>query len=159
MKISDLKDKKVAIWGLGVEGKAVLKKLNEIYKDKEIIIINDKDIPQEKDKNGNNIYLLNLLKDLDIVIRSPGVSIYKPEIVYAKKEYNTIFITEKTIFFGEIEGNNVKTIAFTGNSGGEIIKIADITLNVPSDITNNIQEMHIVSGHIICGLVEKHFFG
>ena len=53
----------------------------------------------------------------------------------------------------------IKTIAFTGNSGGEIIKIADITLNVPSDITNNIQEMHIASGHIICGLVEKHFFG
>ena len=117
MKIDDLKDKKVAIWGLGIEGKAVLKKLNETYKNKEIIIINDKDIPQEKDKNGNNIYLLDLLKDIDVVIRSPGVSIYKPEIIYAKKEYKTTFITEKTLFFGEIENSKVKTIAFTGTKG------------------------------------------
>lgn len=53
----------------------------------------------------------------------------------------------------------IKTIAFTGSNGGEIIKMADITLNVPSDITNNIQEMHIASGHLICDIVENHFFG
>ncbi len=53
----------------------------------------------------------------------------------------------------------IKTIAFTGKSGGEMIKYADITLNVPSGITNNIQEMHIASGHIICGIVEDYFFG
>ena len=53
----------------------------------------------------------------------------------------------------------IQTVAFTGNSGGKMIEIADITLNVPSDITNNIQEMHVASGHIICGIVEDHFFG
>ena len=53
----------------------------------------------------------------------------------------------------------IKTIAFTGKSGGELIKEADITLNVPSDVTNYIQEMHIASGHIICGIVEKYFWG
>ena len=52
----------------------------------------------------------------------------------------------------------IKTVAFTGKSGGEMIKEADVTLNVPSDITNNIQEMHIASGHIICGIVENYFF-
>lgn len=117
MKISDLKDKNIAIWGLGVEGKAVLKKLNEEYTNKNITIINDSDAPQDKDKDGRNIYILKLLKDMDIVIRSPGVSIYKPEIIYAKKEYNTVFITEKTLFFNEIEDSNVKTIAITGSKG------------------------------------------
>jgi len=53
----------------------------------------------------------------------------------------------------------IKTIAFTGSKGGEMINSADVTLNVPSDITNNIQEMHIASGHIICGIVEDYFFG
>lgn len=52
----------------------------------------------------------------------------------------------------------IKTVAFTGASGGELIKIADLTLNVPSEITNNIQEMHIASGHIICGIVEEFFY-
>lgn len=52
----------------------------------------------------------------------------------------------------------ITTIAFTGQSGGKMIKLADITLNVPSDITNNIQEMHIASGHIICEIVESYFF-
>ena len=53
----------------------------------------------------------------------------------------------------------IKTVAFTGNGGGEMMKYADITLNVPSSITNNIQEMHIACGHIICGIVENYFFG
>lgn len=46
------------------------------------------------------------------------------------------------------------TVAFTGSKGGIMKDIADIVLNVPSDITNNIQEMHIAAGHLVCGLVE-----
>ena len=53
----------------------------------------------------------------------------------------------------------IATIAFTGQHGGAMKEIADITLNVPSNTTNNIQEMHIASGHIICGIVEDHFYG
>lgn len=51
----------------------------------------------------------------------------------------------------------ITTIAFTGQSGGEMIKLADVTLNVPSTATNNIQEMHIACGHMICGIVEQNF--
>ena len=53
----------------------------------------------------------------------------------------------------------IKTVALTGQSGGKMKEVADICLNVPSDITNNIQEMHIACGHMICGIVENHFFG
>lgn len=55
------------------------------------------------------------------------------------------------------KGKGIKTIAFTGKNGGEIANIADIVLKVPSNITNNIQELHIVAGHIICGVVEDYF--
>lgn len=61
--------------------------------------------------------------------------------------------------FKVAKDKEIITIAFTGNSGGEMLKLADITLNVPSEITNNIQEMHIACGHIICGIVENNFFG
>lgn len=53
----------------------------------------------------------------------------------------------------------IRTVAFTGLLGGEMKKIANITLNVPSEFTNNVQEMHIACGHLVCELVENHFFG
>ena len=53
----------------------------------------------------------------------------------------------------------IETIAFTGESGGAMKLQADVCLNVPSSTTNNIQEMHIACGHIICGIVENHFYG
>jgi D-sedoheptulose 7-phosphate isomerase len=49
----------------------------------------------------------------------------------------------------------LKTICLTGKDGGEIAKIADIPLIVPSKITARIQEAHITIGHIICELVEE----
>ena len=52
----------------------------------------------------------------------------------------------------------IKTVAFVGKNGGEIKKISDIVLDVPSDITNNIQELHIIAGHIICEIVEEYFY-
>lgn len=49
----------------------------------------------------------------------------------------------------------IKTIGFTGASGGKMIDICDILLNVPSTDTPRIQEAHIMIGHIICQLVEE----
>ena len=49
----------------------------------------------------------------------------------------------------------LKTIALTGGDGGELIKLADIALVVPSSITARIQEAHITIGHIVCELIEK----
>lgn len=60
--------------------------------------------------------------------------------------------------FAVAKEKGIKTVAFTGEGGGEMLKVADICLNVPSSITNNIQEMHIACGHLICGIVESHFF-
>ena len=60
--------------------------------------------------------------------------------------------------FKAAKEKEIITVAFTGQSGGKLSNVADISLKVPSDITNNIQEMHIASGHIICDIVEKYFF-
>ncbi len=49
-------------------------------------------------------------------------------------------------------------IALTGESGGSLLHLADITLNVPSTETPRIQEAHILIGHIICQLVEEKLF-
>ena len=52
---------------------------------------------------------------------------------------------------------NCKTIGFTGQYGGGMKDICDITLDVPSEDTSRIQEMHILIGHIICHLIDQEF--
>lgn len=49
----------------------------------------------------------------------------------------------------------IKTIALTGGDGGELTKLSDACLIVPSSVTARIQEAHITIGHIICELVEE----
>ena len=51
----------------------------------------------------------------------------------------------------------IKTIVFTGGDGGEVARLADVSLIVPSKVTARIQEAHIAVGHIICELVEDYF--
>jgi phosphoheptose isomerase len=54
--------------------------------------------------------------------------------------------------------HNIKTIALTGGSGGEMASIADVAVKVPSGDTQHIQESHIAIGHILCALVELGLF-
>ena len=53
----------------------------------------------------------------------------------------------------------IKTVALTGNDGGNIGNEVDILLNVESDSTPRIQETHITACHLICDLVDKQLFG
>lgn len=50
---------------------------------------------------------------------------------------------------------NIKVIGLTGKTGGKLKDMVDILINVPSESTLRIQEMHITIGHIICDLIEK----
>lgn len=49
----------------------------------------------------------------------------------------------------------LKTVVLTGGDGGDLAKIADISLVVPSAVTARIQEVHITVGHILCEIVEE----
>ncbi|MEW6101807.1 MAG: D-sedoheptulose 7-phosphate isomerase [Candidatus Omnitrophota bacterium] len=52
----------------------------------------------------------------------------------------------------------IKTIALTGGDGGDLAKLADVSLIVPSGITARVQESHITIAHIICELIESACF-
>lgn len=49
---------------------------------------------------------------------------------------------------------NIKTIGFLGKDGGELVKLVDLALVIPSKNTPSIQEMHILVGHIICEIID-----
>ncbi len=46
------------------------------------------------------------------------------------------------------------TLAFTGGDGGRLARIAEKSLTVPHEDFARIQEVHMIAGHILCGLVE-----
>jgi len=49
---------------------------------------------------------------------------------------------------------NVKTIGFLGRDGGKIKALCDIALVVPEQVTARVQEIHLLSYHIICSLLD-----
>lgn len=51
----------------------------------------------------------------------------------------------------------IRTLSLTGKNG-KLQKLADVALCVPSTMTQYIQESHIAIEHILCELVEHHFF-
>ncbi|MFK5938202.1 MAG: D-sedoheptulose 7-phosphate isomerase [Sulfurimonas sp.] len=60
--------------------------------------------------------------------------------------------------FNSAKEKGITTIALTGRDGGEMAKIADVALIVPSNSTPRIQESHILIGHILCDIIEKEIF-
>jgi D-sedoheptulose 7-phosphate isomerase len=52
----------------------------------------------------------------------------------------------------------IVTVGFTGRIGGEMASHCDLCLHAPADSTPLIQQLHIIAGHIICGLVEERLF-
>ena len=53
--------------------------------------------------------------------------------------------------------SGIKVISLTGNDGGKLKSISDWNINIDSNSTQRIQEMHILIGHIICDLIERNY--
>ncbi len=52
----------------------------------------------------------------------------------------------------------LKIISLTGNDGGQLKKLSDVSIIVPDNRTWEIQNMHIAIYHALCALVEDYFF-
>lgn len=57
-----------------------------------------------------------------------------------------------------IKERDVKKISFLGNDGGDICKISDYSIVVPSNDTARIQECHMLMGHSVIEIVEETLF-
>jgi len=54
---------------------------------------------------------------------------------------------------------NMKVIGITGKTGGKMKPLCDVLVNVPAADTAEIQELQRPALHIICRIVENHFYG
>jgi D-sedoheptulose 7-phosphate isomerase len=86
--------------------------------------------------------------------------------VKAKGKKNDILIAISTsgnsenIVNAVIAANKIGmiTVGMTGKTGGKIKDICKYLINIPSDDTPRIQEVHILIGHILCEIVESKMF-
>lgn len=46
------------------------------------------------------------------------------------------------------------TVGMTGNRGGKLAALCDLTIAVPSSVTARVQEAHILIGHILCEMLD-----
>lgn len=51
---------------------------------------------------------------------------------------------------------NAYTVGLTGQGGGRLADLCDVTLAMPSTDTPRVQEAHILIGHILCELLEAN---
>ncbi|HEY5511428.1 MAG TPA: SIS domain-containing protein [Prolixibacteraceae bacterium] len=54
---------------------------------------------------------------------------------------------------------NLKVIGLTGETGGRIKGLCDVLINVPGRRTAFVQELHLPVYHLLCLVIEQHFFG
>jgi D-sedoheptulose 7-phosphate isomerase len=66
----------------------------------------------------------------------------------------------ENVFQAICQANEIgfSSIVLSGSTGGKMAEKASILINVPSDDTPRVQELHILIGHIICELVENTLF-
>ncbi|MBN1248829.1 MAG: SIS domain-containing protein, partial [Anaerolineae bacterium] len=53
---------------------------------------------------------------------------------------------------------SVTTIGLTGAGGGRLAQLADITIRVPAERTDRIQELHVLCYHALCEMLEVELF-
>lgn len=49
----------------------------------------------------------------------------------------------------------LKTVGLLGGDGGQLLRLVDTPVVIPSSVTAHIQECHITIGHILCQLTEE----
>lgn len=54
---------------------------------------------------------------------------------------------------------DIRTVALTGASGGELAELADLAIRAPSDVTATIQEIHLAIEHAVADHVDAAFAG
>ena len=120
MRAADLGSARVAIWGLGREGLAAVQFLRARHPNLPLLLLDDAKDVQPSWGNVNLNYgfgsaaIIRALGEIDVLIKSPGVSLYRPEIAVARD--NKVAITSlMNLWFAE--GFGVTTICVTGSKG------------------------------------------
>src|SRR6185295_8676017 len=110
--------KQVAIWGFGREGQAALRFIVKNYPHIRTTILNDIPLP-EADSPGAQVNIIHghgvpdaiRSGEFDLIVKSPGISLYREEVVEAKRA-GVRFTSVTNLWFEQ--ARSAQTIAVTG---------------------------------------------
>jgi UDP-N-acetylmuramoylalanine--D-glutamate ligase len=120
MRIAELADRRVAIWGFGREGHAVVKALRERLPAQSLTLFCSAAEVEAARAFDAALEIVAgepdaaTLGQFDVVVKSPGISAYKPALL-AAQEQGTQFTSGTALWFGE--NPDARVIAVTGTKG------------------------------------------
>ena len=53
----------------------------------------------------------------------------------------------------------LQVVSLTGRGGGALAALSDVLLDMPSDVTHQVQELHLPVYHMLCLALEQEMFG
>jgi UDP-N-acetylmuramoylalanine--D-glutamate ligase len=140
MKFQDLQEKKIVIWGAGRDGLSALRRLQQIFPDQKA----PEDLIAPFEKKGGVTFasgnrFIETLSIADVVIKSPGISLYREDINKAEKK-GVQFLSTTNLWFAEMEDKTI--IAVTGTKGksttASILYHCLGKMGVPVELAGNI---------------------
>lgn len=120
MRLDDIINQNIGIWGCGQEGQSICRRILKMNRAANISVFDDKaDIAKAKiSEMGGHLSAYPsediVDADLDVVIKSPGISLYRDEIT-ALKERNIPITSVSSLWFAEPHSGRV--IAVSGTKG------------------------------------------
>jgi UDP-N-acetylmuramoylalanine--D-glutamate ligase len=120
MRVADLGSRRIAVWGLGREGRAAIEFLRRHHPGLPLMLLDDAADAHPPDECGNLTCafgaerIARALESVDVIVKSPGVSLYRSEVEGARR--NGVQITSLlNLWFGEAP--EIVTIGVTGTKG------------------------------------------
>lgn len=120
MRADELGTARVAIWGLGREGRAAIGFLRARHPALPLLLLDEAENVQSACEYDNirrvsgRTAIAKALEAIDVLVKSPGVSLYRPEIETARR--NGVVVTSLlNLWFAEATG--VATVCITGTKG------------------------------------------
>ncbi len=120
MRIADLIDRRVAIWGFGREGRAAIRALRQGCGEQHFTLFcSAGEVEAVRAFDAALDVILGepdaaTLARFDVVVKSPGISAYKPALLAARAQ-GTQFTSGTALWFGE--NPDARVIAVTGTKG------------------------------------------
>lgn len=109
MRLSELEGQRVGVWGLGREGRAIVRVVAERLPGTALTLV-DEGAPAEPGVSRDPADLLGC----DVVVRSPGISRYRPEVARLAAA-GVVLTTGTNLWFAEHPG--ARAIGVTGSKG------------------------------------------